>query len=70
MNATSGKSSSSRTISRQYEFSRLQEQTLACAYEVLIPVISRRIANLRAQRDDIHATSTNASSHQPSGVGA
>lgn len=70
MNATSGKSSSSRTISRQYEFSRLQDPTLACAYEVLIPVISRQIANPRAQRDDIHATGTNTTSHQPSALGA
>ena len=41
MIATSRKSTSPPTISRQFEFSRFQDQKIACAYEVLIPVVSR-----------------------------
>jgi hypothetical protein len=52
MIATSRKSSSTRTISRQYEFSRLQDQTLAWAYQALIPVASRRSERLPGRRDD------------------
>jgi hypothetical protein len=43
MIATSRRSASKPAISRRYEFSRLQDQTLASAYEALIPAISRRI---------------------------
>ena len=42
MIATSRKSASRPAISRQYEFSRLQDQTLASAYEALIPVVTRQ----------------------------
>jgi hypothetical protein len=42
MIATSRRSASIPAISRQYEFSRLQDQTLAPAYEALIPIVSRR----------------------------
>ena len=41
MIATSRRPGSIPAISRQYEFSRLQDQTLASAYEALIPGISR-----------------------------
>jgi len=42
MIAPSRNSRSIRSISRRYEFTRLQDQTLASVYEALIPVISRR----------------------------
>ena len=42
MIATSRRSGSKPAISRQYEFSRLQDQTLASAYEALVPINSRR----------------------------
>ena len=42
MIATSRKSASRPAISRQFEFSRFEQQTLASAYEALIPVVSRR----------------------------
>ena len=32
----------SLAVTRHFEFSRLQEQSIACAYEALIPVVSRR----------------------------
>ncbi len=47
MIATSRRSASRPAVSRQYEFSRLHDQTLACAYEALIPVVSRRLERLQ-----------------------
>jgi hypothetical protein len=42
MIATSRRSGSGLVISRQFEFSRFEQQTLTSAYEALIPVTSRR----------------------------
>ena len=42
MIATSRKSASRPAVSREYEFSRLQNETLASAHEALIPVVSQR----------------------------
>jgi hypothetical protein len=52
MIATSRRSGSVAVISRQYDFSRLQDQTLASAYEALIPVVSRRPERVPRQHDD------------------
>jgi hypothetical protein len=70
MIATSGKSSSTLTISRQYEFSRLQDQALACAYEALIPVVSRHLESVPARRGEVQTTRTKSNSHRPSAIGA
>ena len=58
------------TISRQFEFSRLQDQTLACAYEALIPVVSRRPERFQPRRSNAGITKTGARSLRPSAVGA
>jgi hypothetical protein len=57
------------TISRQFEFSRLQDQTLACAYEALIPVVSRRPERFQTRRSNARIVPPVARSHRPSAVG-
>jgi hypothetical protein len=52
MIATSRKSAPRPAVSRQYEFSRLQDQTLASAYEALIPVVSQRRESGPRRPDD------------------
>jgi hypothetical protein len=52
MIAPAGKSTPRPTISRRFEFSRFQDQTLSSAYEVLIPVVSRRPECAPRRRDD------------------
>jgi hypothetical protein len=52
MIATSRRSASRPAISRQFEFSRLEEQTLASAYEALIPVVSRRAESGPRRHDE------------------
>ena len=65
MSASSRKSISHPAISRQYHFSRLQDQTLASAYEALVPVVSRHAARDSRPRDEREVvTSTNRSSHR------
>jgi hypothetical protein len=70
MIATSKKSSSTRTISRQYQFSRLQEHTIACAYEKLIPIVFRRTTSLPHQHAAIETVRTKTNSRQSSVAGA
>lgn len=70
MIAISRKSSSTLTISRQYEFSRLQDQTLACAYEVLIPVVSRHLESFPPRQHNDQISGTMTKSHQRSAIGA
>jgi hypothetical protein len=70
MIATSRKSSSTLTVSRQYEFSRLQDQTLACAYEALIPVVSRHLESFPPRQHDDQITGTKTNPHQRSAIGA
>jgi hypothetical protein len=65
MSASSRKSITHPAISRQYDFSRLQDQTLASAYEALVPVVSRRTARDSHPRDQrVVVTSTHRSSHR------
>ena len=52
MIAPAGKSTPRPTISRRFEFSRFQDQTLASVYEVLIPVVSRRPECVPRRPDD------------------
>ena len=65
MSASSRKFISNPVISRQYDFSRLQDQTLASAYEALVPVVSRRPARDSHPRDEREmVTSTQRSPHR------
>ncbi len=41
-------------VTRHFEFTRLQEQLIARAYQVLIPVVSQRLDRPRPSRN--HAT--------------
>jgi hypothetical protein len=46
-------------VTRRFEFTRLQDQSIAQAYQVLIPVISRHPGRPRSRRnDDEPATTT------------
>ncbi len=70
MIATSRRSASRPAVSRQYEFSRLHDQTLACAYEALIPVVSRRLERLQPARREAEIARMVDRFPQPSAVGA
>lgn len=70
MIANSRRSASGPFISRHYEFSRLQDQTLASAYEALIPVVSRRPERPLRRRDDREAFTGVHESPQRSVAGA
>ena len=70
MIATSRRSRSIRVISRQYEFSRLQGQTLALAYEVLVSVVSRKTGRLPRRRGDRDVFAGVPQSQERSAAGA
>ena len=70
MIATSRKYTSPPTVSRQFEFSRLQHQWIACAYEALIPVASGRIERTEPQRSNAGIAKRAARATRPSAVGA
>jgi hypothetical protein len=56
MIAKSRRSVSRPAVSRQYEFSRLHNQTLAYAYEALIPVVARCPERLQPARREGKST--------------
>lgn len=70
MIATSRKSVSRPAISRLFEFSRFQEQTIASAYEALIPVVARRQECRPHRRDDREASTNVHQSPRRSVTGA
>ena len=46
-------------VVRHFEFTRLQNQSIALAYHALIPVVSRHLQRPRSRRnDDVSATAT------------
>jgi hypothetical protein len=57
-------------VTRHYEVSRLQEQSIACAYEALMPVISSRSRCPHQQRGDLPRDTIRTESPQPLLVGA
>ena len=69
MIAASRKSGFPVTVARQLEFSRLQSQRLATAYEALIPVTSIRLNRLEP-RQSAGPTERRSETRQPSAVGA
>jgi len=70
MIATSRKSSSRPAISRRYEFSRLEDQMLASAYEALIPAVTRRPQCVSRRRDSCEASANVRRSQERSVAGA
>lgn len=67
---SSRKSTFPSLISRQFEFSRLQNQRLACAYEALIPVVSGRVERTEARRSNAGGSDRSIGATPPSAVGA
>jgi hypothetical protein len=69
MIATSRKSRFPVTVTRRLEFSRLQSQRLASAYEALIPVVSARLNRIESRH---YARTAESRSETPrsSAVGA
>lgn len=70
MIASSGKSSSPPVVARRFEFSRSQDETLASAYEALIPIASACRKGLPARAGDLQGHKTRAEDPQLSAVGA
>ena len=70
MIATSRKSTFPSLISRQFEFSRLQDQRIACAYEALIPIASVRLERTEPRRSNAGVYEGGIGATQPSAVGA
>jgi hypothetical protein len=70
MIATSRRFTSNPTIARRYELSRLQDQTLASAYEALIPVVSRRLERPQVSGHPAQFTPMTILVRQPSAAGA
>jgi hypothetical protein len=57
-------------VTRHFEFSRLQEQSIACAYEALIPVVTWRPQRSRPQRADLPRATIRTECPQSSAAGA
>ena len=70
MIATSRKSTFPSLISRQFEFSRIQDQRIASAYEALIPVVSGRRERTEAGRNNAGVSERGIGATPPSAVGA
>ena len=70
MIATSRKSTFPSLICRQFEFSRLQDQRLASAYEALIPAASGRIERTEPRRSNARISERGTETTRPSAVGA
>ena len=58
MIATSRKSTLSPPVSRRFEFTRLQNQSIVLAYQALIPVVSRHLERPRSRSNDSELANT------------
>jgi hypothetical protein len=70
MITTSGKSTFPSHISRQFEFSRLQDQRIACAYEALIPVVSGRRERAEPRCSNAGVSESGVEATRSSAIGA
>jgi hypothetical protein len=70
MIAPSRRSAHGPLVIRHYEFSRLQDRSVASAYEALIPVFSRPLERPRGGRDDLREALTRTGPAQSSAEGA
>ena len=66
MIATSRKSTLSPPVTRRFEFTRLQYQLIALAYQALIPVVSRHLERPRPGRGN-HRPTTIQGLHSKTG---
>jgi hypothetical protein len=58
MIATSRKSTLSPPVTRRFEFTRLQNQSIALAYQALIPVVSRHLERSGSRSNDNEPAAT------------
>jgi hypothetical protein len=70
MIASSRKSTFTPTISRQFEFSRLQDHTISYAYEALIPAVPGQLERNQPRRSNTGIDRTGARSLRPFAEGA
>ena len=63
------KRSFSLPVSRHFEFSRLQAQLIAHAYQVLIPVVSRPLQQPRSRRGENEPVTTTRGLRSQAGGG-
>ena len=57
-------------VTRHFEFSRLQDQLIARAYQALIPVVSRPLERPRSLHSDSRQSQTSFRSHRSQTGGA
>ena len=60
----------SHPVTRHFEFTRLQDQLIAHAYEALIPVVSRPLERPRSPRCDSEPFATTFRGPRPQAEGA
>jgi hypothetical protein len=70
MIATSRKSTLSPPVTRRFEFTRLQNQLIALAYQALIPVVSRHLERPRSRSNDNEAANTTIQGRRSKSRGA
>jgi len=58
MIATSRKSILNPPVTRRFEFTRLQQQSIALAYQALIPVVSHHVERPGSRSDDNESVAT------------
>jgi hypothetical protein len=70
MMTSSRKRALGHAVTRHFEVSRLQEQSIACAYEALIPVVARRHQGSRKPQGDLPRATVRTECPRSSAAGA
>ena len=70
MIATSRKSILNPPVTRRFEFTRLQNQSVALAYQALIPVVSRHLERPRSRSHDNEPATTTIQGRRSKARGA
>jgi hypothetical protein len=70
MSTAPGRSKPGLHVIRRHESSRLQDQSITCAYEALIPISSRRPAGAHGRPDLLKEASTRTEGTRLSATGA
>ena len=70
MTAFARRTTPSPPVTRHFEFSRIQDQLIARAYQVLIPVVSRPLERPRSPHGDSRQSRTFFRSHRSQAGGA
>jgi hypothetical protein len=64
------RSALSPPVIRHFEFTRFQNQAIALAYQVLIPILSRHLERPRSRRNDNESAQTTIASLRSKAQGA